>query len=195
MSGYNFTDRVRKCLQMAREEATRLRHDKVRPDHILLGIIDDGQGVAIAALVNLGVDPRALREAVAREMETGTSENEDPDLPYTGAAKRVLELAMAEARALRHSYVGTEHLLLGVLREEEGVGSRELKSRGADVEATRAEILRLLGSELPAGSLTPPLAKALTLVAELRSLQTPDERHERALLDELESILRQLLLG
>lgn len=195
VTGYNFTDRVRKCLQMAREEATRLRHGEVRPDHILLGIIDDGQGVGIAALENLGVDLKALRETVARGMETGTSDNANPDLPYTGAAKRVLEWAMAEARMLRHSYVGTEHPLLGVLRNEKGVGGQELRNRGADLDKTRAEVLRLVGSEQRADPAAGPLAaQALTLVEQLRSLQTPDEDRQRALLDELEGILRRLLI-
>lgn len=192
--GYNFTDRVRKCLQMARGEATRRRHGEVRPEHILLALIDDRQGVGIHALENLGVDLKPLRDAVARGMEMGTSDNANPDLPFTGGAKRVLESAMAEARVLRHSYVGTEHLLLGVLRDEKGVGGQELRNRGASLEKTRAEVLRLLGSEHhpdPGASLA---ARALTLAEELRSLQTTDEDRQRALLDELEGILRRLLI-
>ena len=194
MTGYNFTDRVRKCLQMAREEATRLRHGEVRPDHLLLGLIDDGQGVGIAALEHLGVDLKAVRATVARGMELGTSNNTNPDLPYTAAAKRVLESAMAEARVLRHSYVGTEHLLLGVLHDEKGVGGQELRNRGAGLEQTRAEVLRLLGSEHHAEPGASLAARALTLAEELRSLPTTDEDRQRALLDELEGILRRLLI-
>lgn len=180
---------------MAREEAIRLRHGKVQPDHILIGIIEDGEGVAVAALVNLNVDLKVLRETVARGIGSGTSDNADPDLPYTRGAKRVLELAMAEARALGHSYVGTEHMLLGVLRDAESVGAQELTTRGADVEATRAEILRLVGSEFRPDGNAALVTRALTLVAELRSLQTPDERHQRAVLEELERVLHQLLLS
>src|SRR5919205_1004328 len=123
MNGYNFTDRVRKVLQMAREEAARLHHEYVGTEHILLGLIREGEGAAAAG----------------------------PDLPYTSRAKKVLELAMTEARELNHSYVGTEHLLLGLLREEKGIAAQVLTDAGVNLEQSRAETLRLLGSEMPQG--------------------------------------------
>ena len=114
MNGYNFTDRVRKVLQMAREEAARLQHEYVGTEHILLGLLHEGEGVAAAALTNLNVD---FEEAAANVYDTvpkGRNEVRSLDLPYTSRAKKVLELSMSEARELNHTYVGTEHLLLGV---------------------------------------------------------------------------------
>src|SRR5881296_3027218 len=111
MNGYNFTDRVRKVLQMAREEAARLHHEYVGTEHILLGLIREGEGVAAAVLTNLNVE---IEETVKKGKAAAAA---GPDLPYTSRAKKVLELAMSEARELNHSYVGTEHLLLGLLRE------------------------------------------------------------------------------
>ena len=144
MNGYNFTDRVRKVLQIAREEAARLHHEFVGTEHLLLGIIGDGQGVAAAALKNLGVDLVALRRKVESTVKKGTYDSASPDLPYTSRAKKILELSMSEARELNHSYVGTEHLLLGVLREEKGLGAQALASVGVTLDQARAEIVRLL---------------------------------------------------
>src|SRR5712691_4214768 len=112
MNGYNFTDRVRKVLQMAREEAARLHHAYVGTEHILLGLVREGEGVAVAVLTNLNVDLEEIRQKVEETAKKGKVAAAGPDLPYTSRAKKVLELAMSEARELNHSYVGTEHLLL-----------------------------------------------------------------------------------
>ncbi|HET9065783.1 MAG TPA: ATP-dependent Clp protease ATP-binding subunit [Gemmatimonadales bacterium] len=149
MNGYNFTDRVRKVLQMAREEAARLHHEYVGTEHILLGLIREGEGVAAAVLTNLGVDLDDVQQKIEETVKKGkTAAATGPELPYTSRAKKVLELAMMEARELSHSYVGTEHLLLGLLREEKGIAAQVLTDAGVTLEQARAETLRLLGSDV-----------------------------------------------
>jgi ATP-dependent Clp protease ATP-binding subunit ClpC len=154
MNGYNFTDRVRKVLQMAREEAARLHHEYVGTEHILLGLIREGEGVAAAVLTNLNVDLDEIQQKIEETVKKGKAPAAaaGPDLPYTSRAKKVLELAMSEARELNHSYVGTEHLLLGLLREEKGIAAQVLTDAGVNLEQARAETLRLLGSDMPAGA-------------------------------------------
>src|SRR5438552_6792174 len=125
MNGYNFSDRVRKVLQIAREEAARLHHEFVGTEHILLGIIREGEGVAAAVLTNLNVDLEEMKQNIEAIVKKGkAAAAAGPDLPYTSRAKKVLEFAMSEARELNHAYVGTEHLLLGVLRGEKGIGAQ-----------------------------------------------------------------------
>jgi ATP-dependent Clp protease ATP-binding subunit ClpC len=153
MNGYNFTDRVRKVLQMAREEAARLHHEYVGTEHILLGLIREGEGVAAAVLTNLNVDLEEIQQKIEETVKKGkAAAAAGPDLPYTSRAKKVLELAMSEARELNHSYVGTEHLLLGLLREEKGIAAQVLTDAGVNLEQARAETLRLLGSEMPSAA-------------------------------------------
>ncbi len=150
MNGYNFTDRVRKVLQMAREEAARLHHEYVGTEHILLGLIREGEGVAAAVLTNLGVELEEVQQKIEETVKKGkAAAAAGPELPYTSRAKKVLELAMMEARELNHSYVGTEHLLLGLLREEKGIAAQVLADAGITLEQARAETLRLLGSDMP----------------------------------------------
>jgi ATP-dependent Clp protease ATP-binding subunit ClpC len=144
---YNFTDRVRKVLAMAREEAIRLQHDYVGTEHILLGLIREGEGVAAAVLNNLNVDLDQVQEKVEESVRRGKATIALGELPYTSRAKKVLEFAMAEARELNHSYVGTEHLLLGLLREEKGIAAEVLGQLGVTLEDARRETLKLLGSE------------------------------------------------
>jgi len=165
MNGYNFTDRVRKVLQMAREEAARLHHEYVGTEHILLGLIREGEGVAAAVLTNLNVDLDDIQQKIEETVKKGkAAAAPGPDLPYTSRAKKVLELAMTEARELNHSYVGTEHLLLGLLREEKGIAAQVLTDAGVTLEQARAETLRLLGSDMPqttsasSAAPTPPAA-------------------------------------
>jgi ATP-dependent Clp protease ATP-binding subunit ClpC len=152
---YNFTDRVRKVLAMAREEAIRLQHDYVGTEHILLGLIREGEGVAAAVLTNLNVDLDQIHERVEESVRKGKATIALGELPYTSRAKKVLEFAMAEARDFSHSYVGTEHLLLGLLREEKGIAAQVLNSLGVTLEEARAETLKVLGSDVspsePAG--------------------------------------------
>ena len=164
---YNFTDRVRKVLAMAREEAIRLQHDYVGTEHILLGLIREGEGVGAAVLTNLNVDLDQIHEQVEESVKKGKATIALGELPYTSRAKKVLEFAMVEARELSHSYVGTEHLLLGLLREEKGIAAQVLNSLGIGMEEARSETLKVLGSDVgpaqPAGigggTFTPPSGK------------------------------------
>ncbi|HEU4798031.1 MAG TPA: Clp protease N-terminal domain-containing protein, partial [bacterium] len=150
MNGYNFTERVRKVLAMAREEAARLHHEYVGTEHILLGLIREGEGVAATVLQNLNVELDEIQQKIEETVKKGkAAQATGPDLPYTSRAKKVLELAMSEARELGHSYVGTEHLLLGLLREEKGIAAQVLTDAGINLEAARQETLRILGTDQP----------------------------------------------
>src|SRR3989454_5319180 len=151
MSGYNFTDRVRWVLQAAREEAARLRNAFVGTEHVLLALVRDRGGVAQRVLLSFQADLEGIRRAVESRIKQGESAIGDrEELPYTSRAKKVLELAMSEARELNHRYVGTEHLLLGLLREEKGVAARVLTEAGVTLERARAETLRVLGDRTSA---------------------------------------------
>jgi hypothetical protein len=149
MNGYNFTDRVRKVLQMAREEAARLQHEYVGTEHILLGLLREGQGVAAAALTKLKVDLADVTARVNETVKEGKNPAKSQELPYTSRAKKILEFAMSEARELNHMYIGTEHLLLGVLREEKGIAAQVLNDAGITLKQARAEVLHILALEPP----------------------------------------------
>src|SRR5437764_5050590 len=148
MNGYNFTDRVRRVLRLAREEAARLHHEYVGTEHILLGLIREGEGVAATVLTNLNVDLEEISRRIEETVKKGTAAGSaGPDLPYTSRAKKILEFAMMEARELHHAYVGTEHLLLGVLREEKGIGAQVLVDAGVTLQRARSEVFQVLGTE------------------------------------------------
>ena len=148
MNGYNFTQRVRKVLAMAREQAAQLHHEYVAPEHMLLGLIAEGEGVADTVFENLSVDPEQVRRRLLEVIPVATeSAATGPDLPYTSRAKKSLELAMAEARDLHHEYVGTEHILLGLLREGKNIAAQVLIESGCTLDRARAEVLRILGTE------------------------------------------------
>lgn len=148
-----FTDRTRRVLALAREEAIRLQHDYLGTEHVLLGLILEGEGVAAAVLTNLRVRPEEVRERVESHVPRGKTEMGASALPYTSRAKRVIEFAMTEARDLNHTHVGTEHLLLGLLREAKGIAAEVLNELGASYKQVRRETLGLLGApEPPDGS-------------------------------------------
>jgi len=173
MNGYNFTERTRKVLGMAREEASRLRHEYVGTEHILLGLIREGDGVAATVLQNLNIDLDDMAfmvEQTVRKGPLGTSTG--PDLPYTSRAKKVLELSMSNARDLNHSYVGTEHLLLGLLAEQKGIAAQVLTDRGVTLDTACAETLRILGTEMPKGEVPAPLRHA---AEKARRIELPTE--------------------
>ncbi|MYI46868.1 MAG: ATP-dependent Clp protease ATP-binding subunit, partial [Gemmatimonadetes bacterium] len=149
---YNFTERVRKVLSMARQEAIRLQHDYVGTEHILLGLIREGEGVAAHVLGNLSVDLDRIHERVEESVRKGKATIALGELPYTSPAKKVLEFAMSEAHELNHSYVGTEHLLLGLLRESKGIAAQVLNSLGVTIDEARAETQKVLGSDVSSGS-------------------------------------------
>ena len=138
-----FTDRARRVLVLAQEEARLLNHNFIGTEHILLGLIHEGEGVAAIALRSLGVRLEMVREKVEETVgPTGSSMTGSP--PFTPRAKKVLELSLREAMQLGHNYIGTEHLLLGVVREGEGVAAQALISVGADLDRVRQQVIALL---------------------------------------------------
>ncbi|KAF0094182.1 MAG: ATP-dependent Clp protease ATP-binding subunit ClpC [Puniceicoccaceae bacterium 5H] len=137
----NFTPRAQQVLALARKEADRFHHNYVGTEHLLLGLINLGQGVAVNVLQKMGLDLETVRSAVEKQVGKGPAAKPSGNIPYTPRVKKVLALAGREAKALNHSYVGTEHILLGLLREGEGVAARVLKSLDVDVERCREEIL------------------------------------------------------
>ncbi len=140
-----FTERVRKVIYLAREEAARLQHDYIGTEHLLLGVIREGEGIAATVLNNLGLDLDRIRQEVENMVSASGGTMTIGEIPFTPRAKRVLELAVEEARSLGHNYVGTEHLLLGLIREGEGVAAKVLLELGVDRKRVREETLKLLG--------------------------------------------------
>ncbi len=140
----NFTPRAQQVLALARKEADRFNHNYVGTEHLLLGLIKLGQGVAVNVLQKMGLDLETVRMEVEKQVGSGPETKMVGNIPYTPRVKKVLALASKEAKALQHSYVGTEHILLGLLREGEGVAARVLKSLEVDIERTRNEILKEL---------------------------------------------------
>jgi ATP-dependent Clp protease ATP-binding subunit ClpC len=140
-----FTDRARKVMQLANQEAQRFNHEYIGTEHILLGLIKEGSGVAANVLKNLDVDLRKIRLEVEKLVQSGPDMVTMGKLPQTPRAKKVIEYSMEEARNLGHNYVGTEHILLGLLREQEGVAAQVLMNLGLKLEEVREEVLNLLG--------------------------------------------------
>jgi ATP-dependent Clp protease ATP-binding subunit ClpC len=140
----NFTPRAQQVLALARKEADRFNHNFVGTEHLLLGLIKLGQGVAVNVLQKLGLDLDTVRMEVEKQVGTGPDQKMIGNIPYTPRVKKVLALAAKEAKALNHTYVGTEHILLGLLREGDGVAARVLKNLDVDIEQTRQEILKEL---------------------------------------------------
>src|ERR1700748_3799642 len=143
-----FTDRARKVMQLANQEAQRFNHEYVGTEHVLLGLIKEGSGVAANVLKNLDVDLRKIRNEVEKIVQAGPDMVTMGKLPQTPRAKKVIEYAIEEARNLNHNYVGTEHLLLGLLREQEGVAAQVLMNLGLKLEDVREEVLSLLGHNM-----------------------------------------------
>jgi ATP-dependent Clp protease ATP-binding subunit ClpA len=148
VNGYNFTERVRKVLAMAREAAMHRDHAYVGTEHMVLGLAYEGSGVGAAVLQSLGVDLEELLNSIDATLKRGKPQRDSgPDLPYTSRAKKALEFSMSEARELGHVYVGTEHLLLGILREEKGIAAQVLVAAGVTLNLARTETLRMLGTD------------------------------------------------
>lgn len=140
----NFTPRAQRVLHLARKEAEQFNHNYVGTEHILLGLVALGSGVAVSALQSLGVDLQGLRMEVEKAVGSGGDTKMAGNIPFTPRAKKVLALATSEARSLNHSYVGTEHILLGLLREGEGIAARVLENMGVDLDEAREEIMAML---------------------------------------------------
>ncbi len=142
-----FTERARKVMSLARQEAQRFNHDYIGTEHILLGLVQEGSGVAAQVLKNLEVELRKIRIEVEKIVKNGTNMVTMGQLPFTPRAKKVLELALEEAQNLGHQYIGTEHLLLGLIRENEGIAAQVLMNLGTKLEEVREEVLELLGAD------------------------------------------------
>jgi ATP-dependent Clp protease ATP-binding subunit ClpC len=138
-----FSDRARRVVVAAQEEARALGHDYIGTEHLLLGLIHEGGGVGAKALESLGIDADGLRERVVGIVGTG-QHTMTAHIPFTPQAKQVLRLSLGEALRFGHNYIGTEHVLLGLIQEKEGVAARVLADAGADLALARAEVVRLL---------------------------------------------------
>lgn len=158
-----FTQRAQKAILLAQQEAKRLNHDYLGTEHILLGLVALGEGVAAQVLQDLGIDLKKVRREVEKMVGTGDNILLIGEVPFTPRAKKVLELAVQEAQDMGHNYVGTEHLLLGLIREEEGVAAKVLEGLGASLELVRGQIMNLLGES----------ATDVTLGKEKRRTKTP----------------------
>src|SRR5207253_1070048 len=161
----NFTPRAQQVLALARKEADRFNHNFVGTEHLLLGLIKLGQGVAVNVLQKMGLDLETVRMEVEKQVGTGPDQKMIGNIPYTPRVKKCLALAAKEAKALNHTYVGTEHILLGLLREGDGVAARVLTNLGVDVEVTRNHILR---------ELDPNFAAAPDAAATSKKLEPPE---------------------
>src|ERR1700760_3490522 len=135
MNGYNFTQAVRRALGRAREEAARLNHEYVGTEHVLLGLLIDRPSIALEMLDRCAVSFGDVRNRIEGVIQTGKGESRGPDLPYTSRAKKVLELSMEEARELNSNEVNTGHLLLGLVRERDGVAAQVLVEMGVTLSA------------------------------------------------------------
>ncbi len=194
-----FTERARKVIILAKEEARRFNHDYIGTEHILLGLIREGEGVAAAVLQKLNVSLENIRLEVEKLVQPGPTTQIMGDIPFTPRAKKALELSAEEARALGHNYIGTEHLLLGLIREGEGIASQVLLNLGLDLNTVRNEVMELLGSALPGASVqsgqqsktkTPALdafGRDLTQMARENKLDPVVGRHQ-----EIERVIQVL---
>jgi ATP-dependent Clp protease ATP-binding subunit ClpC len=169
-----FTDRARKVMHLANQEAQQLCHEYIGTEHILLGLLQEGSGIATQVLQNLDIDLHRVRREVMRIVQRGPDMVTLGKLPPTPRAKKVVEYAIDEARQLNHDHVGTEHVLLGLIREQEGVAAQVLMNLGLSLAALRREILQLLGHNVDqprvayeprtSADRSPPGARAVVLL-------------------------------
>jgi ATP-dependent Clp protease ATP-binding subunit ClpC len=148
IDGTNFTPRAQQVLALARREATRFNHNFVGTEHLLLGMVALGQGTGVTVLRNAGIDLESLRQEVEKQVGTGPDQKMFGPIPCTPRVRRVFKLAAKEAVALGHSYLGTEHILLGLLLEGDGVAARVLRNLDVETEKVRREILKELAPTL-----------------------------------------------
>jgi ATP-dependent Clp protease ATP-binding subunit ClpC len=142
-----FTDRAKKVMNLARQEAQRFNHEYLGTEHVLLGLVQEGSGVAANVLKNMGIDLNKIRSEVEKIVKSGPSTVTMGQLPFTPRAKKVLELSMEEASNLGHNYIGTEHLLLGLIKENEGIAAQVLLNLGIKLEEVRDEVMEFLGAD------------------------------------------------
>ena len=167
-----FTDRARKVMALANQEAQRFNHEYIGTEHILLGLVKEGSGVGATVLKNLDVDIKKLRFGVEKLVKSGPDMVTMGKLPQTPRAKKVIEYAIEEARSLNHNYVGTEHILLGLLRESEGIAAQVLMDLGLKLEDVRQEVLNLLGAGVDDGPAALGMKMAPTIGRKAKS-KTP----------------------
>ena len=141
-----FTDRAKKVMSFARQEAQKFNHEYIGTEHVLLGLVQEGSGVAANVLKNMSIDLEKVRHEVEKIVKTGPAMVTMGQLPFTPRAKKVLELSMEEASQLSHNYIGTEHLLLGLIKENEGIAAQVLMNLGVKLEDVRDEVLEFLGA-------------------------------------------------
>src|ERR1700727_1815440 len=170
----NFTPRAQQVLALARKEADRLNHNFLGTEHLLLGLIKLGQGVAVNVLQKMGLDLETVRMEVEKQVGTGPDQKMIGNIPYTPRVKKVIALAQKEAKNLNHTYVGTEHLLLGLLREGDGVAAKVLRSLGVYTDEVRQAILKELDPGLIAQQDQPVVAGKKTEEDEKSSDGTED---------------------
>ena len=176
-----FTDRARRVVVLAQHEARTLGHDYIGTEHILLGLIDEGQGVATTALTSMGVSLHEMRQAVQDSIGRGTEPPESGHIPFTPRAKKVLELSLRESQELGHTYIGTEHILLALIREGGGA-AQLLAGAGVDLDRARQQVIELLYGHREAGSAAaPPPASADELTGRLTSIVKRLDAIERRL--------------
>jgi ATP-dependent Clp protease ATP-binding subunit ClpC len=200
-----FTDRARKVIQLANQEAQRFNHEFIATEHILLGLVKEGSGVAANVLKNLGVDLPKIRQAVELVVQPGprTDNALGGKLPHTPRARKVVDYAIEEARHLNHNYVGTEHLLLGLIREHDGTAAKVLTNLGLTRDRVREEVLRLIGHAPAlerATPVLPPIDQGPTEpMAEAPAAAPPppgpkrERESKRSILDRHIEWLRQLM--
>ncbi|WP_372366316.1 Clp protease N-terminal domain-containing protein [Candidatus Uabimicrobium sp. HlEnr_7] len=156
-----FTERARKVMSLSRQQAQRFNHENIRPEHILLGLAEEGSGAAANVLKNMDVELRIIRLEIEKVIEPGSSTLQTSQLPLTPRAKKAIELSLEEANNLGHNYIDTEHLLLGLLREEESTAAKVLKKLSLKIEDVREEVLEFLGAEFQQTSSTKSKTPAL----------------------------------
>lgn len=157
-----FTDRARKVVQLAKQECQRFNHEYLGTEHLLLGLLKEGSGIAATTLLNLKVDLKVVRAEVEKLMQAGPEIPLALDkLPWTPRARKVIELAEDESKLLEHGYVGTEHLLLGLVREQEGVAAQVLANLGVTPEKVREGVVQLLDSKAQDNTLIPEIVFAI----------------------------------
>jgi ATP-dependent Clp protease ATP-binding subunit ClpA len=169
-----FTDRSRRVVILAQEEARMLDHNYVGPEHVLLGLVHEGQGVAARALTELDISLSAVREQVEELIGRG-QQAPSGHIPFTPRAKKVLELSLREALQLGHNYIGTEHILLGILREGDSVAAQVLVRMGTDLNRVRLEVIKLVGSEaetISPGEIPTPPGATRTRPREIRTARS-----------------------
>jgi ATP-dependent Clp protease ATP-binding subunit ClpC len=195
-----FTEKARKVVVYAKDEAKRLNHDYIGTEHLLLGLVSEQEGVASNVLKKLGLDLTSIRIEVERTVEQGGQSPVIGDIPFTPRSKKALELASEEARDIGHNYIGTEHLLLGLMKEGEGIASRVLINLGLDLNKVRQQVLELLGSGIPGhsnlstGDSTPKKTPALDAYGRDLTQQAREDALDPVIgrTDEVERILQIL---